>query len=264
MKVLAVANSKGGVGKTSVSVHLAVGFARAGKRVLLVDLDQQGHSTTWLMGGVQPHGIADALKAGELEADHTVFPVPGRDGLSIAPASPALAGVDLALAQEVAGETILRDVLRRASSRFGFDVVVLDCPPNVGVTVLSALVASDAVVAPVLPSFLSLAGLRDLEATVERVRARLKARTQVIGYVLFAADQREAITEETRELLQKASGEKLYTAEVRVSTAGKALPASRLTAWDEGADARGADDYAAVLEETTKRMAAPRARGRAA
>lgn len=251
MHVLAVANQKGGVGKTTLAVHLAEGLARRGRRVLLADLDPQGSATTWLLPEIPPGpGAAEALR-GHLPGEALVG-VPDRPGLHVLHGGPALAGADLALAGEVAGETLLRRALGRVGDRV--DVAVLDCPPSLGLTVLAALVASEGVLVPVPCSFLALAGLGRLEETVERVVERLGARTHVLGVVMFAADGREGITAEARELLRQELGPKLYKAEVRVSTAAKALPAHRRTAWDNGADPRGAEDYAALVAETLHRL----------
>jgi cellulose biosynthesis protein BcsQ len=110
------------------------------------------------------------------------------------------------------------------------------------------------VIAPVLAAFFSLSGVRKLEESLERMRVRLNARTHVLGYVLFAADAREAITNETREILRAQAPGKLFNAEIRVSTAAKALPARRETAWDSGADARGLEDHQAILDEVLGRL----------
>lgn len=251
MLTLAVAGGKGGTGKTTVAVHLAVGLARRGRRVLLADLDPQGSASTWLLPEIPPGpGAAEALR-GHLPAEALV-PVPDRPGLSLLHGGPALSGADLALASEVAGETLLRRALGRVGDRV--DVVVMDCPPSLGLTVLAALCAADGVVVPVLPSFLALAGLARLEETVERVVERLQAKARLLGVVLFAADPREAITAESRELLRHELGPRLYRAEVRISTAAKALPAHHRTAWEDGADPRGAEDYAALVAETLSRL----------
>lgn len=253
MVTIAVANAKGGTGKTTLAVHLAVGLAREGRRVLLADLDPQGNASSWLLGAlpVDAKGTAEALSGGSIEPDFLRTP-PGRERLSVLPATQALAGADLALAGEVAGETILRRALEKHAARF--DYAILDCPPTMGLTVLNALCAAQGVVAPVLGAFLSLAGLRRLEETVSRIRERLHVPTQVLGYVLFAADPREAITGEARDLLRREAGDKLFKAEIRVSTAAKALPAHRKTAWDAGVDDRGAEDYPAVIEEMLQRI----------
>jgi chromosome partitioning protein len=252
---LAVANAKGGTLKTTLAVHLAAGLARKGQRVLLVDLDPQGNASTWLLG-TRPEtpGAASALR-GQLRLEDA-HAVPGRPGLSLLHGGPTLAGAEIALAAEVAGETLLRKALGRHTG--AFDAVVLDCPPALGLTVVSALVAADGVIVPLPPAFLALAGLAQLEETLGRVRERLGAKARLLGAVLVAADPREAITGEIRALLKTELGPKVYRAEVRISTAAKALPAHQHTAWDDGADPRGAEDYAAVLTETLARLRTPK------
>ena len=260
MITLAAANAKGGTGKTTLAVHLAVGLARKGHRVVLVDLDPQGNATTWLLGQLGPGttGIADAILR-----DGTIIPadlhtVPSEANLNVLPATATLSTVDFKLGTEVAGERALSEALAPLADRF--DYAIVDCPPSMGMTVLAGLCAANAVLAPVLPAFFSLTGLRRLEETVARIRARLGAATRVLGYVLFAADPREAITAETRALLTSEAKEKLFNAEIRVSTAAKALPARRLTAWDPGADTRGADDYEQILTEVLRRLDPPASR----
>jgi chromosome partitioning protein len=252
--VLAVANAKGGTLKTTLAVHLAVGLARKRHRVLLVDLDPQGNASTWLLGThTSTASAADALR-GHLHLEDARA-VAARPGLLILPGGPALAGAEIALAAEVAGETLLRRALGRHTGRFDF--VMIDCAPALSLATVSALVAADAVIVPLPPAFLALAGLAQLEETLGRVKERLGAKARLLGAVLVAADPREAITAEIRALLKAELGPKFYKAEVRVSTAAKALPAHQRTAWEEGADARGAEDYAAVLTETLTRLRTP-------
>jgi chromosome partitioning protein len=257
VKTIAIANIKGGVGKTSIAVNFAVGLARSGQRTLLVDLDIQANATRWLMPAGVRTGIGDALLRADGEralTDGEVLEVPGRKNLWLSPSSQQLRLVDIALANEVAGETILKKALGSVAKRFDF--CVLDCPPNLGITVLSALYAADSVIAPAMAAHFSLSGIRTLEETLERMRERLKIRTDVLGFVLFATDEREAITREARELLREYRPAKLFKHEVRVSTAGKSLPSSQKTVWDEGADERGAGDYRAILREAMQRMGA--------
>lgn len=251
MIVLAVANAKGGTLKTTMAVHLSVGLARKGFRVLIADLDPQGNASIWLLGEVPASpGSAEALR-GHLTLNDA-HEVPEHRGLLLLHGGPTVAGAEIALAAEVAGETLLRRALARHASHL--DYVVLDCPPALGLTVVSALVAADGVIVPLPPAFLALAGLAHLEETLARVVERLGTKARLLGAVLVAADPREAITGEIRALLRAELGATFYRAEVRVSTAAKALPAHRHTAWDKGGDARGAEDYAAVLEETLARL----------
>lgn len=254
MRVVALASGKGGSGKTTTAVHLAEGLRRQGRKVLLCDLDPTGHATAWLLGlaGTTGLGAAEALLDGRLTEDH-LRRVEGRDGLDLLPATPALEGVGGRLGGEPGSERILRTLLREAGDRW--DYVVLDTPPNIGALTRSALCAAEGVVAPLLPGVLSLGGLRALESTVASLARHYDGQVaRVLGYVLFAADGRESLTGEARELLRSEAPAKLYRAEVRTSAAGKVLPLRRQTAWDDGADPRGAEDYPAVLRETLHRL----------
>lgn len=246
MKTLAIASRKGGVGKTTVAVNLAACFARAGRRVLLVDLDAQGNATRWLAGDLSAEGTAEAVRAGAAGPGH-LRDDPQRAGLVLMPASRSLATLDLALAGEVGGEVALRAVLGKLGGRF--DVAIVDCPPALGLATVNALCAADAVLSPTTAGFLPLVGLEQLDDAMARARDRLGARCSHLGYLLFAADEREAVTAETRGML----GRRLM-AEVRVSTAAKALPAHGLTSVDDGSDPRGAEDYAGLTLKLGKKL----------
>jgi chromosome partitioning protein len=251
MRTLAIASSKGGVGKTTLSVHLAEGFARQGHKTLLIDLDPQASATAWLMGlqNIGAPGIADALHAKRIEDKH-VHQI--RPELELLPSSQAIADEEARLSGAAGGQAVLRRILRDQAGRW--DYVLLDCPPTFGTSVIGAMVAAEAVIAPVTCSYLALAGLRQLEETLDDLRKNFELTTTVLGYVLFATNASESITEESRAHLKKTAGTKLYRAEVRTSTANKALPGHQRTAWDDGADPRGREDYEAVLRETLMRL----------
>lgn len=257
MRTIAVANTKGGVGKTTLAVHLAKGLAKD-RRVLLADLDPGGHASTWLLGDRPAVGIADAMMAGKLQPAHVVDIDPQ---LVLAPASPGLDQVEMVLAKSFGRELVLERVIKGVASLF--DVVVLDCPPAAGFLTQSAIYAATDVLCPVLASYLGLTGTIDIKRLVREVQQHGRRPTEILGYVLFAADERERVTEDTREALRDgAAGDReLFRSEVRVSTAAKHLPAQRRTAWDPGADDRGLEDYRAILRETKQRLAASERRG---
>jgi chromosome partitioning protein len=251
MRSIAVASGKGGVGKTTVAVNLSAGFAAKGKRVLLVDLDAAGHASTWLLGNRADVGIAEALLVKHLDPA-MVFAVPDRPGLFMAPASPGLRNIKAQLAGEFAAETIMRDMVRAPRSP-QFDVVIYDCPPGTELLTQSAVFASDFVIIPVLPGFLGITGVIDMENLIKTVRSRARAKVSLLGCVIFGADDRERMTEETREQLRQLDLH-ICAAEVRISTAAKMLPAGRAVAIDPGRDDRGAVDYRALLKETEARL----------
>lgn len=253
MKAIALANSKGGTGKTACAVHIATGLARRKKRVLLVDLDYQQNSTRWLLGremlGDEP-GAPEALESARIE-DSMLQEVEGWPTLQLLPSTRRLPAAELAVASAPAGQAHLRRALSKAQSHWDF--VVIDCAPNLGTGTVAGLCAADFVFVPIPPAYLSLMGVGGLEATVTRLRDGFGVATVVGGYILFAVDSREGLASATRQLLQREAKGKLMRAEVRLSTAGKRLPELRQTAWDAGADPRGAEDYGAVLDEVIKR-----------
>jgi chromosome partitioning protein len=251
MVVIADVNMKGGVGKTTVTVTLADGFARRGHRTLVVDLDSQAHATAWLRPeGEDPVSSYDVLTTGKFSKPPAR--ATGRENLFILPATEDLMNADVALTQGIGKEALLRRALD--SMKADFEFVLIDCPPNLGKSVVAALIAADAVLAPVTPSYLSMSGLVRLDEAMQLAREHLKSQAQLLGYLLFATDSREVVTREARELL--AAGGKLFAAEIRSSAAAKTLAAQHQTAWDPKVDPRGAEDYARVLDEVIARATA--------
>lgn len=231
----------------------------------MVDLDFQANATKWLLGlrerpGADVPGLPTVLERGTAPSDEELHPSPLAEGLHVLPSTAAIQSAEFAIANTPAGQTHLRTALAGARKRFDF--VIIDCAPSLGAAVISGLCAADAVFVPVPPAFLSLSGVRDLEDAVQRLRVGFKVATRVRGYTLFSVDGREGVSVATRQLLQKFAGEKLMDSEIRISTAGKQLPEKHLTAWDAGADPRGAEDYAAVLDEVLRRVGPARKEAR--
>jgi chromosome partitioning protein len=200
MSVYAIANQKGGVGKTTTAVNMAACVAEAGYKTLLVDVDPQGNATTGL--GVSRHGIPglyDVL-SGERDAADALVPT-GIDQLSLLASTPDLAGATMELPRIAGSEFRLRDAL--ASIRDEFEFVVLDCPPSLGPLTVNALVAADRVIIPVQTEYFALEGLAGLLDTLTLIRRELNPRLTVAGMLLTLHDDRTRLAQDVaREVRQ--------------------------------------------------------------
>jgi chromosome partitioning protein len=252
-RILVVANQKGGVGKTTTAVNLAAGLARSGLRTLLVDLDIQASATAVLLPRPHPERtIADCLLA-EQPLDEILRPT-GTPGLLVAPSGEGMAAVDIHLANAIGRERVLSRCL--AATRPGeLDVIVIDTAPYLGLLTLNALVAADHVLVPVTCEFLPILGLKLFNEMLAKVRVRVGARAEVIGYVLTMYDRREAITLEVEELLRRTFGDLVLPSPVRVSTRHKASASFHKTIFDfDRGGSRGRVDYEVLTQEVLKRV----------
>lgn len=207
-RLLAVANQKGGVGKTTTAVNLATALAAVGKRVLLVDLDPQGNASTGL--GVKRSDIRksaydlifeEGLNAAEL-AVATKVP-----GLYVVPSSMHLAGAEIELVTAKRREFRLREALRRP---LPFDYVITDCPPSLSLVTLNALVAVDAIVVPLQCEFYALEGLSHLVKTIDRVRQHFNPKLDIHGVLLTMYDPRNRLSGAVADDVREYFGEKVY------------------------------------------------------
>ena len=253
MAILCVANQKGGVGKTTTAINLAAGLARRGRKVLLLDLDIQGSATASL--GIQlgegEQSVAECLVA-ERQIEHVVRET-STPNLFVAPAGETLATCDIHLATAMGRERVLQRCLETVVDKV--DHVVIDTAPYLGLLTINALVAAENLIVPVSCEYLPILGLRLFEETLQRMRSRLGARAEVLGYVLTMFDKRERITVEVEQILRRRFGELVFEHPIRHNTKHKAAPSHRKTIFDfEAAGGKGRQDYEWLTAEVEQRL----------
>jgi chromosome partitioning protein len=250
----ALANQKGGVGKTTTAISLGAFLAAKGERVLLVDVDPQANATSgvgfdkWQL----EQSTYDVLIGGSAAAA-AVLPT-SRRGLWILPASPHLAAAEVELTNADNRERVLRDALEPVSG--SYDFILMDCPPSLGLLTINALSAATDVIVPVQCEYLALEGLSLLLDTVERVRDSLNPNLRVFGIVMTMFDPRtnlsEQVVDEVRQHYPEALFRTVIPRNVRLSEA----PSYGVSILDYDSASRGALSYGALADEALERSAA--------
>jgi chromosome partitioning protein len=255
-RVIAIANQKGGVAKTTTAINLAASLALADQQVLLVDMDPQANLTSGvgLKGQSGPAGtIYDALTADAPNARDFVVATP-IDHLSIVPADRHLTGAEIELVSLARREHRLERVI--ADVRPWFDYVFIDTPPSLGLLTLNALVAADAVLVPINCEYFALEGIADFLATVDRVRESLNPHLAIEGVLLTMFDERTNLGQQVGMNIREYFGDRVYNTVIPRNIRLGEAPSHGLPVILYDARSRGASAYVALAHEFLARARA--------
>ncbi len=246
-RTIACANQKGGVGKTTTVVNLASLLAQAGDRVLVIDLDPQGNATSGL--GVDRSALERSVYDGIVDGvELRALVVRGSaKGVDIVPSAIALAGAEVELAGVSSRERRLRGLIEPVVD--DYDVILVDCPPSLGLLTVNALTAADAVLIPLQCEYYALEGLTQLLATIDLVRDHLNPRLKLSGVVLTMADARTNLSAEVIAEARRHLGSTVYDTVIPRSVRLSEAPSHGLAIADYARHSRGGAAYAALATE---------------
>ena len=211
-QIIAIANQKGGVGKTTTCANLGIGLAQAGKKVLLIDGDPQG-SLTISLGNPQPDKLPVTLSdaMGKILMDQPIRPGEGilhhAEGVDLMPADIQLSGMEVSLVNAMSRETILRQYLDTLKGQYSH--ILIDCQPSLGMLTVNALAAANRIIIPVQAEYLPAKGLEQLLSTVSKVKRQINPKLQIDGILLTMVDNRTNFAKEIAALLRDTYGSKI-------------------------------------------------------
>jgi chromosome partitioning protein len=246
--IYALANQKGGVGKTTTAINLGAYLAKLGQRVLLVDIDPQANATSSV--GIDKRAVRSGSYEALLEVDNgnpTIFTNP-KLKISILPSSPALAGAEVELVDELARETRLKRALAFVKKRY--DYIIIDCPPSLGLLTLNGLVAAaNGVLIPVQCEYLALEGLGQLTQTVERVRNVISPDLQIRGVILTMYDSRTNLANDVVQEVKRFFPNQVFTTIIPRNVRLAEAPSYGIPISEYDPGSAGAEAYLALAKE---------------
>ena len=251
MIVIAIANQKGGVGKTTTAINLAAALAQRGRNTLLVDLDPQANSTiSYLDVRTLPKSMFDVLSNGTPLSD-IIMKSPVKH-LDVAPSRIALAKLESQLIGEVDAHFRLKDRLDLVADRYDF--VVIDTPPALGLITVNALVAATHLLIPVQSSYFALEGTDDLLETVEKIRSRPNPNLKLLGAVITLHDKRTTLSRDVQKAIADVFGDRIFQTMISKSIRLEESPAHKESIFTFAPQSSGAYEYYRLCEEVIERV----------
>ncbi|OGW74745.1 MAG: hypothetical protein A2Z72_08055 [Omnitrophica bacterium RBG_13_46_9] len=251
-RVISVVNQKGGTGKTTSVINISAYLARLGYKTLIVDMEPQANATLYL--GIDPLSLEqsmydvllkEAVSLGDIILSTEI------ENLHIAPAQVSLSNTDINLADKPNKQYRLKEKLSSVKDRY--DYIVIDCPPSLSLLPVNALTASDELIIPLQPKYLSLEGLKQLKVSLDRTRTELNPSLKMLGILFTMADMRLKMTKHCMDLVKEHFGDKVFSSVIRVYSKFNEAPITGQSIFEYAPQSRGAEDYKSLTEEIVNR-----------